>query len=192
MASKELRAKLRERFPADKVLQRDGGRVGKLDYVPIQTVIERLLEATAEQESGYAWHGNVVFINADEGIVVVSGQLLIGGDSGFGVGSAKNKADLDMAVKTANSEALKNAAKNGFGVGLELWDADYRAELRTQRQLVQGNEAALKQAVWDIARERLAKDKPSLDEVAKLFGVKKGDLSDKDTLIGILEDVGRL
>lgn len=191
MASKEVRAALREPFSAEQVLQRPGAGT-KLDYVPIQTMIGRVIDATKDEDIGYAWQLAYVQTDFESGTVIVGGHIIIGGDSGFGIGVGKNKGDLDMAAKTANSEAFKNALKNGFGTGLELWDADHRAELGKARQLLAGNPGALKQRVWDIAKEKLGKDKPTAKEVADLFGVSPGKLSDTDALKAILEDQGIL
>lgn len=201
MASPDLRKALREPFPADQVLQRQGPGGKKLDYVPIETVLRRLIDATATLDSGYAWqvtYCNVEKIErpSDDGpptiqwAATVAGQLLIHGDAGGGIGSMIN-ADLDMACKSANTEAIKNAAKNGFGVGLELWDADYREGLGAKRRLLAGSEQAMKQAVWKLAQERDPNAKTGA-QVAALFGLKAGDLNDKDTLKKILEDEGVL
>lgn len=193
MASIEIRQALRKRFPADKVKQRQGPGSTKLDYVAGETVIERLILATADQPQGYAWTARIVKVEKVEKgwAAVVEGQLLIDGDCGTGVGAMIN-SDVDMAVKSANTEALKNAAKNGFGVGLELWDKEYRETLGQQRRALAGSEAALKSMVFDIAKERLGKAKPTQAEIATLFGVEPGDLSDADTLKDILVGEGLL
>ena len=118
-------------------------------------------------------------------------ELVIDGKRGFGVGAMKNP-DPDMALKSAVSEAIKNAAKNGFGVGLELWNEDYRKTLDTKRALLGGSEAALKRAVMQLAREKTGLDKPSAAQVAKAFGRKPGELADTDVLREILESEGLL
>src|SRR5207253_1038935 len=102
-------------FPADQVKQRQGAGGMKLDYVAGETVIARLLEATEDEDTGYAWQSRIVKIEriGTDWAAVVEGQLLIQGDCGTGVGAMTNR-DLDMAVKYAITEALKNAAKNGF------------------------------------------------------------------------------
>ena len=193
MASKEVRAALRERFAVGDVKQREGAGRKKLDYVSGDTVIQRLLDATAESEKGYAWTANPGFIEKQEDgkfAVVVSGTLLIDGDAGSGMG-ADIAADLDKAVKTANTEAIKNAAKNGFGVALELWDKDYRDGLAQTRRAVAGNEQAMKQMVFDIAKKKLG-GKPDSAAIAELFGIGVGDLTDPDVLSKILSDEGIL
>jgi hypothetical protein len=164
------------------VKQRPGG--GKqLDYIPIETTLERLLTVAPD----YSWQGQLEsFV---DGVAIVSGHLTIAGKSAFGIGAMKGP-DADMSVKSANSEAMKNAAKNGFGVALELWDADHRDALAKARKLT--TPAAMKQEVYRIAREQTGKDKPTMAEVAKLFHVNAGDLGDEATLRGILQDEGLL
>jgi Rad52/22 family double-strand break repair protein len=193
MASPELRAKLAARFPADTVKSRQGPGGKKLDYIAGEQVIRRLQEATADQDQGYAWVSNVVKIEKDgnQWVAVVAGVLQISGDAGSGVGAMRNP-DPDMALKSANTEALKNAAKNGFGVALELWDADYRATLGEQRRLLAGDSAAMKQAVWKLAKDRLGTAKPTASDVAELFGTTATALQEDDVLKGILEDEGLL
>jgi len=192
MASKELRADLRKPFPADEVRQRKGPGGKMLDYIGGEQVLRRLIDATAEQDSGYAWQitGMNVEKVGDAWAVTVCGNLLIGGDCGGGIGAMVN-GDLDMAAKSANTEAIKNAAKNGFGVALELWDAEYRATLGEQRRLLAGSEQAMKQAVWKLAQKRDPNAKTGA-AVAKLFGLKAGDLNDPDVLKSILQDEGLL
>lgn len=176
--------RLREPFPATKVYQREGPGGKKLDYVAGETVIERFLTVAPD----FSWSGRIVSI--EEGRAVVEGHLSVGEKSGYGVGSAKMGADLDSSLKAANTEALKNAAKNGFGVALELWDAGHRESLQLARNAAGGSEAALKKAVFDLAKKQLNKAKPSVTEVAKLFKVEAGELSDRDTLSRILTDQG--
>jgi len=191
MASKELRAALRAPFSASEVKQRQGPGRKMLDYVAGETVLNRLLDLTANEDSGYAWQvTSVQFEKSDKGwAAVVSGSLLIQGDMGSGVGAMEN-AELDMAVKSANTEAIKNAAKNGFGIGLELWDAEYRDQLAQRRRAAGGSESALKSLVMDVARRKTGKTKLSLPEVADALGVTAGDLSDPATLTAILEAEG--
>src|SRR6266576_3944350 len=192
MASKEVRLALKKKFPADQVKQRSGAGGMKLDYVAGETVIARLLAATEDEESGYAWSSRIVKVEkvGTDWCAVVEGQLLIQGDAGTGVGAMINR-DVDMAVKSANTEALKNAAKNGFGVGLELWDKEYRETLGQRRKAIAGNEAAMKSLVFDLAKN-MTGGKPTAKQVAELFGVTVGDLADAATLSTILEAEGVL
>jgi sugar phosphate isomerase/epimerase len=193
MASKAVREALRAKFPADQVKQRQGAGGLKLDYVAGETVINRLIDATKDEEQGYAWQSSIAHIEkvGDRWVAVVHGNLAIQGDIGTGVGAMENR-DVDMAVKSANTEALKNAAKNGFGVALELWDKEYRETLGQQRRALAGSEAALKSMVFDIAKNKLDTKKPTAAQVATLFDVSAGDLSDAATLRTILEDQGVL
>jgi len=202
MATKEVRIALREPFPASEVKQRKGPGGTKLDYVAGETVINRLISATEGEETGYAWQSMIHTLERivtvdDEGkesssyLAVVQGTLMIQGDMGSGVGAMKN-ADPDMAVKSANTEALKNAAKNGFGVGLELWDAEYRALLDQRRRAAGGNEQALKAIVFDLAKDGLGLPSPTAAQVADYFGTSPGNLSEPNVLRGILEKEGVL
>jgi hypothetical protein len=124
-----------------------------------------------------------------DGVAIVSGHLAIAGKTAFGIGAMKGP-DADMSVKSANSEAMKNAAKNGFGVMLELWDEEYRNGLDKRRKLT--TPAAMKQEVYKLAREQTGKDKPTPADIAKLFKVNITDLGEVDTLRGILEVEGLL
>jgi|SRR5581483_5344952 len=177
---------LREPFPADKVKQRKGGGGKMLDYVAIETFLERLLDVAPDYTIENA---NTYF--KDDGTAVASLELVIAGKRGYGVGAMKNP-DPDMALKSAVSEAIKNAAKNGFGVGLELWNEEYRKTLDSKRALLGGSEAALKREVFKIAREKTGLDKPSGAQVAKAFGRKAGELADPAVLREILEGEGLL
>lgn len=206
MASKEVRTALSAPFPPEQVYQRQGPGGKKLDYIAGETVIRRLAEATKDQvfnsnEQGYAWNAQIHtlerIVTGEPGeesttfLAVVQGQLLIGGDMGTGMGAMRNP-DPDMAIKSANTEALKNAAKNGFGVGLELWDAEYRTQLDQRRRAAGGNEQALKALVWDIAKKRWPDDSASAAQIAANFKVPVGDLSDPKVLATILEKEGVL
>lgn len=172
-------AALREPFPLDKIYSRQGPGGKTLDYVSIETVLERLIEVAPE----YSIIGNVELL--EKGLAVVSVQLSVGDKVGFGIGSMQNP-DLDMCVKSATSEAIKNAAKNGFGVALDLWNAEYRDSVKDARALAGMTEAQLKAKVFGIARTKLDKAKPSAAEIGKLFGVPAAKLTDEDTLREIL------
>ena len=184
--SSSVLAALREPFPADKVYQRQGPGGKKLDYISIETALGRVLDVAPN----YSIENGNVFVRED-GTAVASLEVVIEGKRGFGVGAMKNP-DVDMAIKSAVSEALKNSLKNGFGVGLELWDEAYRKTLDSRRQLASGSEAALKREVMRIARERTGLDRPSAAQVAKVFGRKTGELADTAVLREILEGEGLL
>lgn len=170
---------LREPFPLDLVYSRQGPGNKQLDYVAIETVLERLLTVAPH----YSMAGKLESLS--DNTAVVSIHLTIGDKTGFGIGEMTNPS-VDMAVKSATSEAIKNAAKNGFGIGLELWNADYRDQLATQRKQAGMTEAQLKAAVFNIARTRLDKAKPSAVEIGKLFDVDPSLLTDEATLRAIL------
>lgn len=188
---------LREPFAPEIVKQRKGSGGKMLDYVAIETVLGRLLDVAPE----YSWIAQQVTVtprvyiaDGDEKVTftaVVSGQLVIGEKVAAGVGAMTNP-DPDMAVKSANSEAMKNAAKNGWGVALELWDKEYLVQLDKRRKLSKGSAATLKQAVFGLAVEQLGKAKPTAKEIAAHFGVQPGDLADEETLKTILTKEGLL
>lgn len=189
-------AKLREPFPASEVKTRPGGRGKTLDYVPIEGYLERLLDVAPE----YSWQAALTHFGSYWGenekyTAVVVGQLTIGDKTATGVGAMEN-ADPDMAVKSANSEAIKNAAKNGWGVSLELWSEEHREKLKGQRALLSGSESALKNAVFNLAKERLhVSDKDvrlAVSQIAECFGVTPGELADPAVCRRILEEAGKL
>lgn len=177
--------KLRTPFTADQVKQREGPGGRKLDYVAIETVLERMLS----EAPGYSWtiHATDVRMTVDgkRHMAIVTGSFLVDGAIAFGVGAMVH-ADLDMAVKSANSEAMKNAAKNGFGVGLELWDADHRDELARQRANSAGDVTTLKASVYAKAQEELDDESPTGAEVADHFNVTVADLNKVPVLKKIL------
>ena len=181
--------RLREPFAATEVKTRPGGGGKTLDYVPIETVLERLLDAAPE----YSWTAGLEKMEYREGkwTAVVSGTIHIGGKFAEGFGAMTNP-DPDMAVKSANSEAMKNAAKNGWGVSLELWNEEYRSKLAGRRALAGGSEHALKRAVVDAAGARLGLKMPTAAEVAEVYEVSIGELADPEVLRTILEAEGVL
>lgn len=170
-------SKLREPFPVEQVKQRPGGGGKKLDYIPIETTLERLLTVAPD----YSWEGSVEVL--EDGTAVAQGHLMIDGKRALGVGAMKN-SDLDMAVKSANSEAIKNAAKNGFGVALELWDEEHRADLETQRREVVSKLDTLKNRVADIAVAQGAER--TGPAIAAHYGVSLEDLQDESKLEAIV------
>lgn len=189
IAKQSKLSKLREPFPAEQVKQRRGGGNKQLDYVPIETMLERLLEVAPE----YTWSAktaHVQFVDGQFG-VVVQGGLEIDGKFASGFGAMVNP-DPDMAVKSANSEAMKNAMKNGWGISLELWSEEHREKLGRDRRLAGGDLTALKSEVFELAKKQLGVDKPSVAQVAAAFNVQPGNLADPVTLRMILEREGAL
>lgn len=65
-------------------------------------------------------------------------------------------------------------------------DDDGNAASRSKSK--EPSEAEMKRSVWAAAKEKLGEDKPTAAAVAKVFGVKTGELADKETLKKILED----
>ena len=128
-----LQTRLSAKFETDEVKQREGGFNKKLDYIPIDKVINRL---NAVLPMGYSW--TVKDVGEMGGSVIVTGCLEIVTQQGFppviryGVGADKIGTDMDKAVKTAYAEAFKKAC-NTLGVGLYLWDEDEREELKRDR-----------------------------------------------------------
>lgn len=157
--------------------------------MPIETVLERLLEVAPD----YNWDAKAVTVQFDAGKwgAVVQGTLEIDGKRAAGFGAMTNP-DPDMAIKSANSEAMKNAAKNGWGISLELWNEEHRNKLAQQRRLSGGSVSALKAEVFTLAIEKTGVERPTASAVAEVFGVKPGELADPDVLRGILEREGVL
>ena len=132
MDKTKIQEALAKNFPVSEVKQREGGFGKKLDYIPIDGVLNRLNDVLP---MGYSWSIDSVVQIADS--VVVTGTLTINvGDECIkrsGIGSDVIGKDLDKTVKTAYAEAIKKAC-NTLGVGLYLWDADERAEIARERQ----------------------------------------------------------
>ena len=134
MDKQKIQEALSAKFPADEVKQREGGFGKKLDYIGIDTAINRMNEVLP---LGYSWRVDSLVVI--EGSVVVTGTLSIPMGDGTiiersGVGADKvNATDMDKSVKTAFAEAFKKAG-NTLGIALYLWDADERAELARERQ----------------------------------------------------------
>lgn len=116
-------------------------------------------------------------------------------DVGYGDGQDYSGSSLtvqELAMKEAVSDGVKRALKNlGDQFGLSLYDKVKRADLEA-KQKVAATPLTLKRAVWAIAKERLAKDKPTLADVAALFSVDVADLTEPTTLESILRSEGVL
>lgn len=174
----------------------------KKDYVSIDGYITRLLDVLGLDYDFIITQSTVNLlpehVKTSTGkvqyLAQVTAQLHVLDDDGVsrtvrsGVG-ADVSFDPDKAIKTAQAEALKKAAHQ-FGIALELWDEEHRAGLETARKAAGGSEKDLKKSVFDLAKKRLDKTKPTVAEVADLFGVEPGELSDKDTLARILTEQG--
>lgn len=125
-----LFAALREKFPAEVVKQRAGRGSIKLDYIDIATTLHRLNDVL-----GVNWNTELLRLEAypkDSGwAFVIALKLTALGKDAVGVGAAE-ASDPDDAVKTALAEAIKKAGHQ-FGIGLELWDEDWRNEIAASR-----------------------------------------------------------
>jgi len=119
-----------EKFPVEDTRQRQGPGGIMLDYIPIEKVLARL----AEIDPAYEIEVRKTIVEKDVNywVVFVQLDLLMHGRSISGTGSGAS-SDSDMAIKTAHSEAIKNAAKNGWHVGLYLWDESERELLAEER-----------------------------------------------------------
>jgi len=189
---------LRVPFPAGQVRKNQNN----LDYVAIDGYIRRFLDVVGLGYDFVVTQSSLTLLPEDmktssgkrQYLAQVTGEIRLHSDQAWTVRSgtgADVSFDPDAAVKTSQAEAFKKAAHQ-FGVALELWDEEHRADLEVARRAAGGSEAALKKSVFDLAKKRLAKVKPTVAEVAELFGVPAGDLSDKATLERILRAEGVL
>lgn len=202
-AVETLFSKLSAKFLPEQVKQREGGGGKKLDYISIDTVLNRLNEVL---EFEWEFHGQsthlsptVVTVKGQEKdgyLAVVTGHLVVHTSEGprwtFGVGAHRD-VDPDMAIKSALAEAEKKAAQRR-GVGLYLWDEDAREELKEQRQAIKRKQAdptkldldELKLAVYEKAVEQ-GLEEHSAEGLAEWYSVDVGDLQDEATLLELLE-----
>ena len=79
-----------------------------------------------------------------------------------------------------------------LGIGLHLWDKDTRERIERKMDLAKASDAKLKAAVYQIARDRLDKTKPTAAEVAKLFGKTTQEMVEPDVNREILKAEGLL
>lgn len=115
-------------FPRTAIKQRKGGGGKSLSYVETHTVIHRLNTATNGD-----WSFHIKDVQWRNDVLMVQGELTIPGlgtRSGFGVQQVVERAGEDL-VKGAASDALKKCATL-FGVALELYGADYEANVSVQ------------------------------------------------------------
>jgi hypothetical protein len=183
---------LAEEFGGNDVKSRQQAGI-TLTYIGIDATINRL---NAVLGSKWSTEASTNFIPLEDGAFLAVCELTLtatvdGAEKkAYGVGADKGK-DADKIAKTALAEAIKKAGHQ-FGIALYLWDPAARVRAEKLKELAGGSEVALKKEVFSIARERTGKDKPTAAEVAKVFGVKTGDLADKATLQKILTDEGLL
>ena len=104
-------------FTAEECSTRPGAGGRTLTYVDQLHVIQRLNEAFGI--GGWSW---TAASSIDHDKVLVQGHLSIdNGPQHFGCSIEPLKNDAEKAVKTADTDALKRAARL-FGVGLHLYD----------------------------------------------------------------------
>lgn len=199
--------KLGTRFPPSAVKQRDGGRGLKLDYIDIPETIKRLREAAGMNVSWVideakltptviqkrdgpvdGWMAYVVghlsvteFPENEEDF----GPLAIRNSTWGGVG-AMTDTDPDMALKTAQAEAIKKAG-HGFEIALYLWDPQEREAIQAYREATTSNDLnALKKAVAFNAKVR-GVDPITPASLAEFYQVNEEELQDATTLRQLLE-----
>lgn len=193
-------------FPPDKVKKNPKG----FDYVGIEDYIERLnnvlgsrwswniKEATltgdnvAQTSSGKAQY--MATVRGTLSVVFVDLDVVRGEDEGAddflttssvevqrdGIGAAIS-FDPDMAVKTAQAEALKKACHQ-YGIALYLWHEDEREFVALQKKAI-ANDGDLKRLAVTHAQRALQTDEmPTAEQVAKVLGIKKDALSDPASL----------
>lgn len=184
--------RLAAEFPAGAHKTRSQGGT-KLTYLSIDSVINRLNDVL-----GADWSTDAeTSIEVTEKGYLATCQLrlraVVDGTSkqAYGIGCDLDQRDADKAAKTALAEAIKKASHQ-LGVGLYLWDPEARASVERKQRLEGASTAALKQEVFKLAKGRLPQDNPTAKDIAALFGVPAGSLSDDATLRGILEKEGLL
>lgn len=185
--------KLGARFPVSQVKQRSGGGNLKLDYIDIPATIHRLREVCGMAVSWQIDKASVEPSQDGKYLGFVQGHLLVayGPESDpmvsrwGGVGAMIDR-DPDMAIKTAQAEAIKKAG-HGFLIALYLWDEKERDAIAVGRQALQsGQVPQLKQAVAAVATAG-GVDSKNRQAIADYFGVKAEELDDPETLRKLIE-----
>lgn len=184
-------------FDVSEVQQRKGKGGKVFDYVPWTSVVARLNEVLEEKWDWVLDNVSLTVRPKDdevEYLAWVSGILRIRSEyhattiTRSGVGAATSSDDPDMAIKTAQAEALKKAA-NQYGVALELWDEDHRDKLEQERNagsiiLKKYQEKIREYYVIDTKDEA-----PTVAKVAEYYRVEPADLSNVDVLAEIVETI---
>jgi hypothetical protein len=94
--------------------------------------------------------------------------------------------DPDMALKTAQAEAIKKAG-HGFGIALYLWDEKERDAIALGRvALATDDTTKLKKAVAAVATAG-GVDVKNREAIASYFGVEPEKLDDPVTLRQLIE-----
>jgi len=153
MENREIVEKLSRRFPVSEVKSREAAFGQRLDYVSQDQVIERLNSVLGSNWSVY-YNVDIHNIEAEitkkedgkkikvrekhlHAIVKAAIQIRIDDNlitkEGYGAENLeKPGTDVDMAIKSAQSSALKKAAVQ-LGVGLYLYDIEERNYISEQR-----------------------------------------------------------
>ncbi len=190
--------RLAAEFPAEAYQSRRGAAGGpELTYISIDQTIKRLNDvlgpgwdtraiSTITPEAGR--NGGTTYLAVCE--LHMDANVDGTTKTAYGVGAMKNP-DPDMALKSALAEAIKKAGHQ-LGIGLHLWDKDTRERIERKMDLAKASDAKLKAAVYQIARDRLDKTKPTAAEVAKLFGKTTQEMVEPDVNREILKAEGLL
>lgn len=136
-----------------------------LDYIPIERVLQRL--GTIDPSYEIEKRTEALTQEGNRWTIFVSVDLLLFGRNVAGVGSGTSN-DPDMAYKTAMSEAIKNAAKNGWHVGLYLWDEEERDLVAQQR--ADGSREGVKPPTRRVKSPRGLVARPSGDDFGGFEG----------------------
>lgn len=186
---------LQARFPAGEVKQRKGTGSMMLDYIDIPQTINRLREVAGMDVSWYLKDAQISWREEETEngtkymyMALVTGHLEVTDgektSTWSGVGAHIDR-DPDMAIKTAQAEAIKKAG-HGFGIALYLWDPQEREAIAKYRDYAKsGTPEALKRAVTALAVAGGA-DRTK-ESIAAYFGLDEGDLDNPDALRKLLE-----
>lgn len=181
---------LRAEFLPTEVRQRAGRGGMKLDYLGIDSTINRILDVQAKHgvEADFRiMHSECRPYDKGGFFACVHGRLTIGDKAWDGTGCSIGP-DPDDAIKTAQAEAIKKAG-HGFGIGLYLWDADKRVEIDNARKAASGDLKTL-QAMIKAAAKDLGLD--GREALCEHFGLDAEDLFDAEKLTQVLRENGRL
>jgi len=186
---------LAARFHPSEVKQRDGGRGLKLDYIDIPQTIKRLRNVLGMNVSWDIQETTLVPTDDGKYLATVTGYLTvtefdetenkIPAISRWGGVGAMVDRDPDMALKTAQAEAIKKAG-HGFQIALYLWDEEERNAIAAYRTASTSEDLnALKKAVAMQAKVRGVPTTPKA--LAEFYGVKEEELQNPKVLRELIE-----
>jgi hypothetical protein len=154
MENMEIMEKLSRRFPICEVKSRSAGFGQQLEYISQDQVISRLNEVlgakwsvhydanieTISIEITKKGGGNKTRVQEPHPHAIIKAQLTIQVDNniitkeGYGAENLeKSGMDVDTAIKSAQSSALKKAAVQ-LGIGLYLYDEEERNYIKRERE----------------------------------------------------------